>query len=77
MANVKNDDMITVYLPLEGENGENYKRVGVNGKMYQIPRGRNVRVPRPVYDVLRQSRIQHGITTAMIDANKDVRRMGL
>lgn len=45
-------DMVTVRLPKAAKSEENNQFVGVNGKFYQVPRGRAVQVPRPVYDAL-------------------------
>lgn len=47
--------MVVVFLPKASDGDQNYVRVGINGKMYQVPRGRQVRVPKPVYDVLSRS----------------------
>ena len=47
------------------EDGEqNFARVVVNGKPYQIPRGRQMLIPRPVYEVLARSEHAKLITRA-------------
>lgn len=47
------------------EDGEqNFARVVVNGKTYQIPRGKQQLIPRPVYEVLARSEHAKLITRA-------------
>lgn len=48
-------DMVPVFLPRASAKAENFVLVGLNGKAYKIMRGTEVRVPRPVYDILRES----------------------
>ena len=45
-------ETVEVTLPACQLNEANFKFVGVNGRFYQVPRGKTVSVPRPVYDVL-------------------------
>ena len=44
-------DIVTVLIPKEGANAASLF-VSVNGKGYNIPRGKSVRVPRSVAEVL-------------------------
>ena len=56
MANSNNPmkEMVDVFVPLvSGE--ENTMFVGLNGKAWQIPRGKKVQVPRPVADIIERS----------------------
>jgi hypothetical protein len=56
--NDHNSDYITVTLPRATGMEEDFIFVGLNGKGYTIRRGMPVRVPRPVYDILCESRRQ-------------------
>lgn len=48
----KKERYVTVNVPITKETSED-KLVGVNDKMYQIQRGKNVSVPLAVYEQLR------------------------
>jgi len=48
-------DLVTVNLPKATGREENFVFVGLNGKGYTILKGRPVRVPRPVYDILQEA----------------------
>lgn len=48
-------DMVRVFLPRASAKEENFVFVALNGKGYKVMRGTEVRVPRPVYDILRES----------------------
>lgn len=41
--------------------------VGLNGRMYRIQRGKHVRIPRDVYDIIRQSMAQDAATAEMLE----------
>lgn len=57
------------------ETGEqNFVRVVVNGKAYQIPRGRQQMVPRPVYEVLARSEHAKLITRAYNAEHVEIRQ---
>lgn len=43
----------TVFLPRASETEQQFEFVGVNGKFYQVPRGKSVEVPAEVAEVLR------------------------
>lgn len=64
------ENKIAVYLDRATGDEANFERVGVNGKMYQVPRGKTVMVPRPVYDVLRRSASARVITERHLTANE-------
>lgn len=70
-------DMCTVFLP-KGNPGEaDFQYVGVNGRMFQVPRGRQVQVPRPVFDVLAYSDAAKDYTDRFDKVNENVEREGL
>ena len=52
------DTCCTVTLPRATGMEEDFVFVGLNGKGYTIRRGVTVRVPRPVYEILAESRRQ-------------------
>lgn len=62
MANSKPADrmkeLVTVTLPRATGREEDTLFVGLNGKGYNIKKGVPVRVPRPVYEILVESRRQ-------------------
>jgi hypothetical protein len=47
-----------VFLPKAGVNEQKFEFVGVNGRTFQVPRGKRVEVPLPVYEVLENARLQ-------------------
>lgn len=51
-------DLVTVNLPRATGKEEDSVFVGLNGKGYTIRRGVPVRVPRPIYSILVESRRQ-------------------
>lgn len=44
--------MIKVRLPRKGSGEDNFEVVGLNGKMWQVPCGKEVEVPAPVHELL-------------------------
>lgn len=48
-------DMRTIKLPRAPKGEENYKYVSVNGVAKQVPCGKTVALPFPLYDVLMKS----------------------
>lgn len=42
--------------------------VGLNGKIYRIQRGKYVRIPRDVYDIIRQSMAQDAATAEYLES---------
>lgn len=47
----------TVFLPRASETEQQFEFVGVNGRFYQVPRGKRVEVPEEVAEVLRNKQI--------------------
>lgn len=54
----------TVFLPRASETEQQFEFVCVNGKAYQVPRGRPVEVPAAVAEVLEHAQMQE---TALFD----------
>lgn len=52
------NDYVSVTLPRGTGKEEDFVFVGLNGKGWTIRRGVTVRVPRPVYEILAESRRQ-------------------
>ena len=50
--------MKTIYLPRGQGNEEQSRFVAVNGRTFQVPRGKAVEVPESVYEVLENARRQ-------------------
>ena len=50
--------MKTIYLPRGQGNEEQSRFVAVNGRTFQVPRGKAGEVPEPVYEVLENARRQ-------------------
>lgn len=74
MSNNAWNIQVPVFLA-KGRNGEeNYVRVVVNGRAYQIPRGKQQLVPRPVYEVLSRSECAKLITEAYDAERCDAKR---
>jgi hypothetical protein len=65
--------MLTIFCPKTDDNGPDYAFVCINGKTYQVPRGKQVRVPRPVYEVLSRSEHAKVITAAYDKTHKEVK----
>ena len=42
----------TTFLPRGSTREQNFILVGVNGKRYQVPRGKSIEVPLPIYERL-------------------------
>ena len=51
------DVMKTNYLPRGQENEEQSRFVAVNGRTFMVPKGKDVQVPLPVYEVLMNARM--------------------
>lgn len=49
------EEMVEVRLPKAPKTEQNFQFVGVNGKTFQVPRGKTVNVPKPVAEVLANS----------------------
>ena len=64
---------VAVYLDRATGGEENYVRVGVNGKMYQVPCGKEVEVPLPVYEILMR---QQAARDALMDVQESLPNEG-
>lgn len=61
-----------VFLPIDRANpSDDTVVVGLNGRMYQIQRGKHVKVPRAVALILHESEEQDARTMNMINAMRD------
>ena len=54
-ADKKWGEMRTIQLPKASKSEQNFQFVAVNGRTFQVPKGKPVEVPRPVYEVLMNS----------------------
>ena len=61
--------MKTIRLPRKGANDDNFEVVGLNGKMWQVPCGKAVEVPEPVYELLMR---QQAARDALIDVQEAI-----
>ena len=68
------EHMVTVFLPKAADGDQNFARVGINGKMYQVPRGKQVRVAKPVYDILSRSEHAQKISEIYSEERASVER---
>ena len=51
-------DLREIMLPRAGNNEQQFQYVGVNGRTFQVPRGKRTEVPRPVYECLMEAQQQ-------------------
>ena len=58
----------TVFLQRASETEQQFEFVCINGKAYQVPRGKPVEVPLAVAEVLEHSQMQDELTAARIAA---------
>lgn len=49
------DEMVEVRLPKAPKTEQNFQFVGVNGRAFQVPKGKSVMVPKPVAEVIANS----------------------
>lgn len=47
------DEMLEIKLPKASKTEQNFQFVSVNGRVFQVPKGKTVKVPKPVYEVLK------------------------
>lgn len=47
------NEMLDIKLPKASKTEQNFQFVSVNGRVFQVPKGKTVKVPRPVYEVLK------------------------
>lgn len=62
-----------IRLPRKGANEENFEFVGINGKGFQVPCGKEIEVPLPVYEVLIR---QQQYRDALIDVQESIPNEG-
>ena len=62
------NDMVEIELFYDGEKYKDPVQVGLNGKMYQIQRGKKVLVPRGVAEIIANSVKQDKSTKKMIQS---------
>ena len=62
-----------IRLPRKGANDDNFELVGLNGKMWQIPCGKEVEVPMPVYELLMR---QQTARDALLDVQESIPNEG-
>ena len=67
-------ELVTVTLPRATGTEEDFVFVGLNGKGYTVRRGVSVRVPRPVYEILTESRRQQRRQADYIRARQEAAR---
>lgn len=48
-------DMREIMLPRAGNNEQQFQYVGVNGRTFQVPRGKRTEVPLPIYECLMEA----------------------
>ena len=61
MANKKidnkiNEELVNVFIPKQSRN-DTERFVAVNGRTFMVPKGKDVKVPLPVYEVLMNARM--------------------
>ena len=62
-----------IRLPRKGANEDNFELVGLNGKMYQGPCGKEVEVIEPVYELLLR---QQAARDALLDVQESMPNEG-
>lgn len=73
MAETKKPEMKKIRLPRKGANDDNFELVGLNGKMWQVPCGKEVEVPAPVYELLIR---QQAARDTLLDVQEDIPNEG-
>lgn len=74
MAEPKNKpETKKIRLPRKGASEDNFELVGLNGKMWQIPCGKEVEVPLPIYELLIR---QQAARDALIDVQENMPNEG-
>lgn len=69
----KKPEMKKIRLPRKGANDDNFELVGLNGKMWQIPCGKEVEVPMPIYELLMR---QQTARDALLDVQESIPNEG-
>ena len=73
MAETKKPAMKKIRLPRKGANDDNFELGGLNGKMWQVPCGKEVEVPAPVYELLIR---QQAARDTLLDVQEDIPNEG-
>lgn len=66
-AKEADDGMVSFFAFKDDDRYKDDIVVGLNGRMYRIQRGKHVRIPRDVYDIIRQSMAQDAATAEMLE----------
>ena len=66
-AREADDGMVSFYAFKDDDKYKDDIVVGLNGKVYRIQRGKHVRIPRPVYNIIRRSMAQDAATAEMLE----------
>lgn len=66
-GNVADDGMVPFWAFKDDDRYKDDIVVGWNGRMYRIQRGKHVRIPREVYNILRRSMAQDAATAEMLE----------
>lgn len=66
-GDVADDGMVPFWAFKDDDRYKDDIVVGWNGRMYRIQRGKHVRIPREVYNILRRSMAQDAATAEMLD----------
>lgn len=61
------DGMVSFYAFKDDDKYKDDIVVGLNGKMYRIQRGKHVRIPREVYNIIRRSMAQDASTAEFLE----------
>lgn len=69
----KKPEMKQIRLPRKGAGDDNFELVGLNGKMWQIPCGKSVEVPLPIYELLIR---QQNARDALLDIQESIPNEG-
>lgn len=72
MAETKKEEMVKFNLFWDGDRYKAPLFVGVNGKSYLIERGKEVEIPRSVYEVIMNSNDQTRVTEEVMEKAKQV-----
>lgn len=66
-GDVADDGMVPFWAFKDDDRYKDDIVVGWNGRMYRIQRGKHVRIPREVYNILRRSMAQDAATAEMLE----------
>lgn len=63
----EDDGMVSFFAFKDNDRYKDDIVVGLNGKMYTIQRGKHVRIPKDVYEIVRRSMDQDAATAEMLE----------